>query len=822
MKPHRLATVLLLAVTASFTPAPPAQAGTPDPVDTASALEDLPSAVLADLSGSERAVLDAATPGRGERTREVSVVRTTGGQLRIDAVTVAAGDATGVARLLDGQPSVEYASVAQPVRAFADPYAGSQWALPRLRADEVRTLQGAAAPAVVAVLDTGVDATHPDLDDVLVAGTSILTRGVGLPADGNGHGTHVSGIIGAEVGNGIGGEGLLAGVRIMPVKVLGDDGSGTTSGVAQGVVWAVDHGADVINMSLGGPASDPALLSAIEYAESRDVVVAAAMGNEHASGNPTSYPAAYPSVLAVGATDSADARGSFSNTGAHIDVVAPGVSILSTLPGGYGYASGTSMATPYAAAAAAAVRAKHPALTAAQVRARLTATAQDLGAEGFDPSFGWGIIDPASALTASALTTAPAVPGAPASVTVTPADRSLGVSWSVAGAAISSYRVTATDSSGAVTSILSADTSATLAGLANGADYQVRVEASNDQGTGPASSAVSARPRTTPGAPVVDGANAGDGWVALTWRAPGADGGSPITGYQVTARTPSQVPVVQVTAAGATSATLTGLVNGASYELSVLAQNAAGFSAAAQVVAAPLAPPVIVPLPSPVAPPAAAPVIEPPPAAAPLPPAAAPPSAPPPSAPPRVPYLSKVVAGNGRAGVYWSPAAGAVSSYRITVTRRGYPARHLSVPGGRRGVTVTALANGAAYAVRVQAVGVLGASGYSRALPVAPRAVPAAARAASVISGPTSDRSRSITVTWTAPASVGGSPVRAYVVRLRRAGTSQDVVRVVPASRRQLSITGLDRGARYTATVQARNLAGAGPVSSRSAAALAR
>lgn len=384
---------------------------------------DLPQVVLDDLTrAEEHAVAESVVDDEGrlgadgaggadgaEDTAEVAVaVPEADGGLRIETLTVAEADAGDVVALLAAQRSVEAASTTSKVSAFdvtapdvraavaaADPYRSYQWPLTRLCAEEVR----AASPTspLVAVVDTGASGTHPDLDGVLVPGIDLVQGGNGM-VDPNGHGTHVAGVIGAEVGNGVGTEGLLAGARVMPVRVLDRSGSGSTDDVARGIVWAVDHGASVVNMSLGGTSPDSVLKSAVDYAEKHDVVVVAAMGNEGEEGSPTSYPAAYPSVLSVAATTSRDTRAAYSSVGAHARLAAPGDAVMSTIPGGWGRMSGTSMATPYVSASAAAVRGASPSLSAPGVRDLLTSTADDLGAVGRDPQFGYGLVDPLAAL----------------------------------------------------------------------------------------------------------------------------------------------------------------------------------------------------------------------------------------------------------------------------------------------------------------------------------------------------------------------------------------------------------------------------------------
>lgn len=275
-----------------------------------------------------------------------------------------------------------------------------QWALDRLRAEDLWAQAAGGEVALtgvtVAVVDSGV-APHPDLAGVVRSGTDYVADGGDGSADGDGHGTHVAGVVAAVANNKLGVAGLAPGVRILPVRVLDDEGSGWTSDIARGIVYAADHGADVINLSLGGPYSS-ATATAVKYAIDRGAVVLAAAGNERDEGNPVTYPAAHPGVVGVAASDESDAIASFSNTGGYVDLAAPGVRIDSTVPGGYARMSGTSMATPYAAAVAAFLAAADPSLGPAQLAQVLTDTAVDLLQPGRDDAAGHGLVDPRAAL----------------------------------------------------------------------------------------------------------------------------------------------------------------------------------------------------------------------------------------------------------------------------------------------------------------------------------------------------------------------------------------------------------------------------------------
>lgn len=245
----------------------------------------------------------------------------------------------------------------------------------------------------VAVLDTGVDNTHEDLDDGRVQGGFSVIGGSATD-DPNGHGTFVAGITAAETNNMVDVAGAAPAATILPVKVLDQHGQGFTSNVAQGVIWAADNGATVVNLSLGGPNPSQTLQLAVQHAVStKGVPVISSSGNTHKCGAP-SFPGAYPEVLAVGATDVNNQWASFSTTGPYVDLAAPGVAIVSTLPGdGIGTRGGTSFSAPHVAAAAAIVRATHPAFDANEVSFRLITTATDLGSPGWDPHFGAGLIN---------------------------------------------------------------------------------------------------------------------------------------------------------------------------------------------------------------------------------------------------------------------------------------------------------------------------------------------------------------------------------------------------------------------------------------------
>lgn len=278
-------------------------------------------------------------------------------------------------------------------------YSEYQWNLPSIETEKGWNISKGDEQVIVAVLDTGVQNDHPDLQDKLVEGINIVDESL-APNDDVGHGTHVAGIIGANVNNEEGVAGLSWYNKIMPVKVLDSSGAGSTYSVAQGIIWAVDHGARVINMSLGNYAQADFLHDAIKYAYERDVVLIAASGNDNTER--PGYPAAYPEVFAVAATNSNKEKASFSNYGDYIDVAAPGDSIASTYPGSqYAALSGTSMASPHVAALAGLIRSVNPELTNVEVMELMRKSSLDLGEEGKDIYFGYGEIDVNKALQAA-------------------------------------------------------------------------------------------------------------------------------------------------------------------------------------------------------------------------------------------------------------------------------------------------------------------------------------------------------------------------------------------------------------------------------------
>ena len=277
---------------------------------------------------------------------------------------------------------------------------GDEWGLQKMMVPEAWTVTTGSPSAIVAVLDTGVDAKHPDLVHRIVDGYDIIHQQAGIPEDDQGHGTQMAGIIAGEGQNGIGISGVSWNGRVMPVKVLDENGTGTAADVAEGIIYAADHGARVINMSFGGYGYSEMLNDAVQYAHQRNVVLVAGAGNDNTDA--PAYPAAYPNVLAVTATGPQDQKWPGANFGSHVALAAPGVGILTTaVNGGYLYGTGTSHAAAMVSGVAALLKAKDARYSNVQIEKLLQANADDLGAKGRDSTFGAGRANAYRALTSS-------------------------------------------------------------------------------------------------------------------------------------------------------------------------------------------------------------------------------------------------------------------------------------------------------------------------------------------------------------------------------------------------------------------------------------
>lgn len=290
------------------------------------------------------------------------------------------------------------------IDAYNDTYRSQQWALTALKAETVhQSTKGSGV--TVAVLDTGVKSSHADLSGRVLSGTDYVSPGTSAN-DENGHGTHIAGIIAAVQNNSRGIAGMAPSAKILPVRVLDRNGSGTSANVAKGIIYAADRGAKVINLSLGSNQSSTAMQSAVAYAISKNVLVVAAGGNSGCGllGAPKEYPASYSGVVGVGAVTQSISRASYSSCGSWVDVVAPGDRIISTMirssvglgcssSADYCTLSGTSFSAPYVAATGALAISRRG-WSQSTVASRLQSTATDLGPAGKDKYYGAGFINP--------------------------------------------------------------------------------------------------------------------------------------------------------------------------------------------------------------------------------------------------------------------------------------------------------------------------------------------------------------------------------------------------------------------------------------------
>jgi thermitase len=277
-----------------------------------------------------------------------------------------------------------------------DPQYPNQWHLTRIQAANAWGVTTGHEDVVIAILDTGVDANHPDLAGRLVPGWNVYNANSDT-SDVHGHGTKVAGAAAASGNNGVGIASVAYGARVMPIRISAGDGSATASAMANGLIWASDRLARVANISYAASSSST-VRTAAQYFQNAGGVVCISAGNQ---GTVLTY-ADNPYVLTVSATGSGDALASFTNTGTPINIAAPGVGILTTQRGGgYGSSSGTSFSSPVVAGVAALVFSANPNLSGPQAHQIIMDTSDDLGAAGWDPGYGWGRINAARAVSAA-------------------------------------------------------------------------------------------------------------------------------------------------------------------------------------------------------------------------------------------------------------------------------------------------------------------------------------------------------------------------------------------------------------------------------------
>jgi subtilisin family serine protease len=301
------------------------------------------------------------------------------GKLDVRVVEVPRAETREAIAELEASPGVEYVERDVAVQKFDtvpnDSLWSTQWGPALVEAPKAWDSARGSPQVVIAVLDTGTAPNHPDLSGRLVAGFDFV-NGDADPSDDEGHGTASAGVIGASTDNGEGQAGLCWTCSLMPIKVLDAEGGGDSSSVAAGVLWAVDHGARVISMSLGGEGTTQTLTDAIQYAAGKGVLLVAAAGNEGTSTQ--TYPAAYPQVLSVAGTTESDSLYSWSNFGPWVQLAAPGCNTAPYLDGRYVNFCGTSSATPLVAGLVGLALSARPGASKAEVEQALRSTAAPL------------------------------------------------------------------------------------------------------------------------------------------------------------------------------------------------------------------------------------------------------------------------------------------------------------------------------------------------------------------------------------------------------------------------------------------------------------
>ncbi|HEX6793915.1 MAG TPA: Ig-like domain-containing protein [Casimicrobiaceae bacterium] len=319
---------------------------------------------------------------------------------RVHVVDVAPGDEEAAVARLRADPSVEFAEVDRLIPAAGvtnDPMSGNEWHLATVGAPTAWTYSTGAG-ITIAILDTGVDGTHPDLAANMVPGWNFYDNNSDTH-DVNGHGTTVAGAAAAVTNNSVGVASIAGSAKIMPIRIADPTAYALWSTVAQGITYAADHGARVVNLSYEGASASSTIQQAASYLRSKGGVLFVAAGNTGAVDNtpPTDL------MMVVAATLQDDSHASWSTYGSFVDISAPGYNIISTAPGGaYWYCWGTSLATPIVAGTAALILAKRPDFTPSQVDATLKSTATDLGTPGPDVYFGAGRVNAAAALQQAA------------------------------------------------------------------------------------------------------------------------------------------------------------------------------------------------------------------------------------------------------------------------------------------------------------------------------------------------------------------------------------------------------------------------------------
>jgi subtilisin family serine protease len=462
------------------------------------------------------------------------------------------------------------------------------WGIAKIEAPVVWAGGNKGTGIKVAVLDTGIDTTHPDLK---VAGGATYVPGSTSYNDDNGHGTHCAGII-AGLDNSIGIVGVAPEASLYAVKVLDRTGSGYTSSIIFGIEWCINNGIQVISMSFGTSYNSQSLESECLKAYNKGIVLVASAGNSGPYSHTVVYPARYSSVIAVAATDSSDTIASFSSRGSELSVAAPGVSILSAYYGSrYTYMSGTSMACPHAAGTVALIL-KSASLTPVQVKTLLQNTAVDLGSVGFDTSYGYGRIDAASAVGKSAPTpdfsmSAPSIAinvpsGSSGAQTVTITSlKGFSGTVSLSTTTPAGWTATLNPTSPTVTAGGTVSSTITISVPSSAIAGTYAVAVTGVSGSLTHSTTVKVTVPAAPTKPSVPQnliATPSDSQVALLWSKPTSNGGAAILNYKIYRHTNSTTEALLATIGNALSYIDNAVTNGETHYYRVTAVNSIGES----------------------------------------------------------------------------------------------------------------------------------------------------------------------------------------------------------------------------------------------------